>query len=406
MIDEKFNKIGWFVAFMVVSNSTTILPFSWGILYYMVLALTLFFILCAERIKLEESMLLLFFICALSILGNDIPSFFRPWPRLGTFILLTSIFSYVIRSEKAVALRVKMFITVSKLLVIVTFISFIYLCFGLGYGTNKFNPWFQGITVHSMIMGPVAAMSNLYCVYQLQYEQKEKYMRYVYYFLIVGGFICLLQTGSRSALIGAVISVIAFMFYIDKNDFFALIKKYIWVLILLLASSPVWLTYTDKIEKKNAGVSQLNTRSRSKHWEQRIIEWKSSPIIGIGFGSVDSSAEGSNFDETTGGVESGSSWLCVLSMTGLLGFICVSYIVINAYRKTLALMDVSRATGSYLLSIIIFFIFHMMAEGYIYAGGNFLNTQFWLVIGLIYGITCYPEFANVLEEELQLRGKE
>lgn len=405
MIDEKIKKLGWFVAFMVVSNSTTIMPFSWGIFYYLILVFTIFYIICAERIELEGTMLLLYIICSLSILGNNVPAFFNSWSRLGTFILLTSLFSYIIRSEKSVAFRVKIFITVSKLLVIVTFISIIYYSLGMGYG-NRLNPWFQGITVHSMIMGPVAAMSNLFCLYQLQYEQRNRYIRWGLYFLIIGGFICILQTGSRSAFIGAVISVIAFLFYIEKTNFLNIIKKYVWVLTLLLASSPIWLIYTDKIEKKNAGTSQLNTQSRDIYWEQRIIEWKSSPIIGIGFGAVDSSANGSNFDERTGGVETGSSWLSVLSMTGLLGFICVSFIIINAYRNTLALLNISRATGSYLLSIIIFFIFHMMAEGYIYAGGNFLNTQFWLVIGVIYGITRYPEYANVLEEELQLCRQE
>lgn len=402
MIDGSINKVGWFVALMIVSNSTTVLPFSWGIGYYIILALTLLFILYGVRTRVEISMLLLFAVCAFSIIGNNIPAYFSSWPRLGTFVMLASIFSYFLRSKKAVAFRTRLFISISKLLVLVTFVCTIFLALGLGYG-YKNSSYFQGITVHSMIMGPVAAMTILYCAYQLQYRHKRR-LKLLYFLLIIGSGLCLLQAGSRAALIGALVSVIAFMYYLNKKNFFTLVKKYIWVILIIAASSPFWLTYTDKIEEKNGGLTELSTDSRAVHWAQRVIEWKSSPIIGIGFGTVDiDTKKGSAFSEQTGAVETGSSWLCVLSMTGVLGFICVLIIIINAYRKALALMNVSRPTGSYLIAILIFFIFHMMAEGYIFAGGNFLNTQFWLLIGVIYGISSYPEFAHVLEKRLQLR---
>lgn len=400
MLDKRVERIGWFVAFMIVSNSTTLLPFSWGIGYYIVMLLAFFFILTMRGLQVGMSMLVLYVVCMISIIGNEIPAFFRAWPRLGTFALITSVVSFTLCCETIVAFRVRLFASISKLLVVVTILSFLTLLIGGGYGLQ--GSWFQGVTVHSMIMGPVAAMSNLCCLYQLQYTQRNRYITWGYYMLIVIGFICILQTGSRSALIGAVLSFLCFMYYLNKVELYVLIKRYVILILLLIASTPVWWSYTDKIADKNKGETGLNTDSRAVHWHQRLEEWKSSPIIGIGFGTVDVTAkEGAAFNESSGGVEPGNSWLCALSMTGLLGFGCVVVIFIGTYFKLLRLMSYSRPIGSYLMAIMIFFMFHMMAEGYIFAGGSFLSIQVWLLLGVTYGIAFCPQYAASLETILQ-----
>ena len=400
MLDKKTEWIGWFVAFMIVSNSTTLMPFSWGIGYYIVLLLAFFFILTMRGLQIGMSMLVLYVLCMISIIGNEVPAFFHAWPRWGTFALVTTVVSFTLCSESAVAFRVRMFASVSKLLVVVTLLSFFTLLLGTGYGLH--DSWFQGVTSHSMIMGPVAAMSNLCCLYQLQYKQKHKYMRWGYYILIISGFICIMQTGSRSSLIGAVVSFLCFMYYLNQDEFYLLIKRYMLLVLLLIVSAPVWWAYTDKIAEKNRGQSGLNTDSREALWQQRIEEWKSSPFIGIGFGTVDTEAmEGGSFDVQNGRVETGNSWLCTLSMTGILGFGCVVVIFLGAYLKLLRMMALSRPVGSYLMAIMSFFIFHMMAEGYIFACGSFLSIQVWLLLGVIYGIAFCPQYATSLEYILQ-----
>ena len=133
MLDRKTEWIGWFVAFMIVSNHTTLLPFSWGIGYYVVMLLTLCYILSMRGLSYGFSILMLYAVCMLSITANDIPSFFHVWPRLGTFVLLTSVVSFALCCEGAVAFRVRLFASISKLLMLVTFLSFCLLLFGGGY---------------------------------------------------------------------------------------------------------------------------------------------------------------------------------------------------------------------------------------------------------------------------------
>ncbi len=386
---------------MIVSNSSSVFPFSWGIWYYAMMFGTLLMILSKGISKSNGVMLMLYAIAAVSILANDIPALFKPWQRLGTFILLTAVVSPMFISKWNAGLRVQLFTGMTILLAIITAVSIIML--GLGMGRDSVQGWFEGAMKHSMLMGPVAAVSSLFCLYQLQYTVRKKWIKWVYYIMIGGGLLCVLQTGSRAALIGTIISLLAFPYFRNRQHFDKMIKKYLLVFILVLASFPIWNRYTDKIREKNkTEITELNVDSRLGHWQQRIIEWESSPLYGIGFGSVDAESENSTINVETGGVETGSSWLCALSMTGILGFLCVLGIFIGAFSRAWKMTYYSSATGSFLLSIMIFYIFHMMAEGYIFAGGNFLNTQLWLLIGTVYSITEYPEYGQILEDKLQL----
>lgn len=401
MIDKLTAFLGFFVAFMLVSNSTTLLPFGWGIGYYVVMA-SAFLYLCAIGIKrVNVTMLMLYLVAMLSILLNDVPDFFQAWPRLGTFILLTAVVSPAFCGKKLTSFRLQMFKSVCVLLMLVTLISTGLLLTGRGYGHA--GVYFQGITVQSMIMGPVAAASSVFFAYQLQYKQRKWWVRYLYIAGILCSGLCVLQTGSRSAFIGAVVSLVSFMMFRHIKHIGKFYKHIIIVGSLLLLSTPLWVSYTDKLKQKNVGaIGALNVDSRQAHWLQRIKEWESSPIIGIGFGTVDAKSEVSTVDKQSGGVETGSSWLCALSMSGILGFTCVLSIFCGAAYRAWRLLQKSPPVGALLLAMMVFFAFHMMAEGYIFAGGNFLNTQLWLLLGTIYGISQYPDYARVLEQKLQL----
>ena len=106
MLNRRIEWIGWFVACMIVSNSTTLMPFSWGIGYYIVLLLAFFFILTMRGLQIGMSMLVLYIVCMISIIGNEVPAFFLTFPRLGTFALVTTVVSFTLCSASAVAFSV------------------------------------------------------------------------------------------------------------------------------------------------------------------------------------------------------------------------------------------------------------------------------------------------------------
>lgn len=65
--------------------------------------------------------------------------------------------------------------------------------------------------------------------------------------------------------------------------------------------------------------------SRTKLWDARLEEFKSSPLWGIGFGVT-----GIGDKATSGRAETGSGWLTVLSQTGIIGFTLVILIIKRA----------------------------------------------------------------------------
>lgn len=386
--------------FMLVSNSTTIFPIEWGNGYYVVLLFSLIYITSRGIKNIERALILLYGVAALSLAVNDVPSFFKAWSRLGSFILLTLILGPTFSSKISTIFRIRVFSTLMILMTCATASSALMLLWGRGYGAGD---WFEGITVHSMIMGPIAAMGILYSFFQLQYRHKRKRVKLLCYLIIIGGLLCILQTGSRTSMIGTICAVSMFVYICNKQNFALLVRKYIWIILILGASFPAWNRYMDKLEEKNQGeTTTINTDSREIYWIQRLDEWKSSPIYGIGFSTVDAAAEGSNLDTESGNVETGSSWLGVLSMTGILGFACI---IIIFYHSFIVIWRMSREqskAAGYLLAIMLFFIVHMMAEGYVFAGGSFLNAQVWLLLGVMIGLEKYPEYAEEFIKELRI----
>lgn len=130
----------------------------------------------------------------------------------------------------------------------------------------------------------------------------------------------------------------------------------------------------NKQENRNAQSTSLN--SRQGKFDSRIEEFKSSPILGIGFSSVN--PESGDADPITGRIEPGTSHLSVLSMLGLLGFAVYVAILYKAYANT---RSVRTLHSRFVFSCFIAFFVHAWFEGYIFAAGGFLAFLYWLILG-------------------------
>ena len=115
----------------------------------------------------------------------------------------------------------------------------------------------------------------------------------------------------------------------------------------------------------------------------RVVEFKNNPVLGVGFVAVDlrSAMAASDADMERGIVETGSSWLCILSMTGLIGALLLIPVFFSAYRTA---WNKKTEMSPIILGILTMFSMHMLAEGYVLAGGSFLAFTIWLTVGLAY----------------------
>jgi hypothetical protein len=152
------------------------------------------------------------------------------------------------------------------------------------------------------------------------------------------------------------------------------------VIFIVVASSGFWSGFTTNLERKSA-VAQAKgdaAASRRDNWKFRVIEFKESPLYGIGFSYLKYGL----IDKKSGVVEPASSWLAVFSMTGFLGGIAFTIFIFSILIK-LILAKSSQNAVPILLALLVFYIVHWFFEGYILASGAFEFFYSWLLLGVI-----------------------
>lgn len=148
------------------------------------------------------------------------------------------------------------------------------------------------------------------------------------------------------------------------------------------ASFPLWGSALDSVRAKNEGNIKAGgaINSRDKLWTSRINEFSNSPIVGVGFCAIDrTTSKDMNLDERTGMVESGSSWLIILSMTGFIGAILLIPVFVRSYFTVYRDED---SFSALVCGILTLFFVHMIAEGYIFYGGSQMAFMLWLTVGV------------------------
>lgn len=375
-----------------------------NIAYYVGIALFALFIfsnIMDTQIK-SRGIILFMLICAISILFNSPPSYFNSWNRFFVYSAILVVISPVINSIRANVYRNKLFIIILSICSILSVGSFFAFFFGINYFVidNKFvniqAGTFAGLLNHSMALGPIAALCSLFllvCTLKL-YIFKYKV------FCFIGMVCCLgatLLSASRIAVVSVVLGILVILFFYYRGNITKYIKKGIVIFIVGVSTFSIWGGLTDfVVQKQTANEKQGSALfSRGAKIEARIKEFTSSPIYGIGFCVVDPRYDAVN--KLTGQIEPGSSWLTIASMTGLLGLITFLSIVVSSFKKVVRIKNDFFAM--LFAGCLTFFIFHMLAEGYIMAPGSYLNFIFWLLIGSIWGVYFIEhkglEFKNI-----------
>lgn len=392
-------KVGVLIGCLLIENNIEGLP-SVGAAYYLIMFIAFIYLLSKNAIEIDTNIMTCFLVtCVMSIIFNNIPSFFNPWERFITFTIIVALASPWLISDAFIAFRIRTLVTIMRLLQFVVIISCVYAFLGKGHT----HVYFQGITNHSMMLGPFSAICALYSVSHLVTCWDDKRVRITYGIVLLCSLFCLLQAGSRTAFIGTLVALMLFFAVYYHNSLGKYFKIIISISVVLACSFPLWGQYMDKLEKKNAGNGlELNTNSREAHWMQRLAEFESSPVFGIGFSSVDikNTSIGSTFDLRNGKVETGSSWLSVLSMTGIVGFIFFLCVILGGLKKAWSMKDEYPLVSGFLIALLSFWICHMIAEGYILAGGNTLAFFTWLTLGVIYGVVNNERYAAEILYEL------
>lgn len=380
----------WAFLFMVAMSTSLLGPLGKFSLLYPAALMVLPLNIPALK-KINTLNAILFFLlaaCAVSIvLANPAP-IFRPWQRLGYFILLLFTVSPLVSSKQLDVFRIQAFEWCMKLCAFAGIASFFCYFLGINYMSSIINTnassagSFGGITPQSMLLGPVAGIALNWLLYK---ELKKYFIQNIFSpltLLMMAACLCsMLLSSSRGAFLSTALTALYVLLMFMKIRISRAPQIVCALLLGLAAASPLITSFAAGLQhKQQANVEAGSTfSSRERLWNDRIKEFQSSPIYGIGF----SSQKEIPIDIrtlNTGAVEPGTSYGAIFAMTGILGGIPFLLILACCILKKPA-----ASFGMHSMSpaqvCLVFFGIHMTVEGYAFAAGSPLCALLWLSTG-------------------------
>ena len=333
--------------------------------------------------KIEPVYLFFFLYLILNLLINNPPAIFNAWMRLALFFILLLCISSVLKSDYLTENRYNILIVVLWVSSMLSVASFFCRFLGINYmfgGGQSYNSagTFAGLFLQSMMLGPIAGVSTVFMSYQA-YNSRKKKTSVCYILAALACLSAVFFSASRSSLLCSVAGILVMLMKVSKQKG-TFIKIIFIVALVAVLTFPLWRGVTaDVMAKQSANIEMGGMlASRDVKWSARIHEFEHSPLFGIGFAAVDPSLD----DVGTGGViEPGSSWLAVLSMTGIVGCLFFIIIIVSGFWACSKKKNNENALLSGLLTL---FSIHMLAEGYVFAGGGFLCFLLWITISCCY----------------------
>ena len=366
---------------MLVITNVSFLDIELGFGYYAVIVAVFgFLVFWGKGTRLNIRTFIFVVAAVISIVLNDIPTFFQSEQRLMALVVVMGMVGPLFSSNLLAIYRIRLFRLLFSLLLLTVIASFVGAVLGLNIMTGRSG--FTGVYNHSMVMGPMAALSMIYSVYRWNtfrtYTQK-----WFFLMLTAISFVTCLVAGSRVAIVAGAAGLMFYYYKLNKGN----LSRYVITLMFIIAAGivtfPLWESYTDNVMSKMAYAESKGTvlASRENLWQERIDEFITSPLYGVGFAAVDTQIA-TKFDADSGIIEPGSSWLAVLSMLGVLGFFPFILIVLKSFMFVLN-SPINTSYCAMLGAVLTFFIVHMSAEGYVLSAGAGLSFVFWLVLGVI-----------------------
>lgn len=236
---------------------------------------------------------------------------------------------------------------------------------------------FSGFANFAMWTSCAGAMSTLFFVSMaFRKSLQNKILKIICYAMILVSLYITIISASRSAFfLSLACSLLIIMMQSRKVT--TLMRNLIIIGCTALCFAPVLIDNADAmLNKKNGLEITVENTSRDALWSQRMEEFRSSPIFGVGF-----AAHGVGDNKQVGRNESGGSFISVLAQAGIVGFIIVILIWITAI-----MMPKKIGNNPDLILIYAGFVFmsiHSIIEGYMFQAGWYMCLVIWLSVGIM-----------------------
>lgn len=242
---------------------------------------------------------------------------------------------------------------------------------------------FCGVFEMGMVLSPVAAITAIVTAWLL-IDKTRRISPFLGSILLGISIVMCAVGGSRAALGGMALSLLVLLYLHRKAIMSRLTKKTailtaiagILVLIAVVPPAMAIIKHKTAISESHGSLFY----SRKELWDNRIREFKSSPLLGIGYANELPSSKDAPIDLTE--IEPGSSWLSLLSYGGVIG--TASFLVFAAVLiKRLVKIRHNRDFPFY-LSLLLFMTVNASTEGWLMFAGSLMFPIFWLTVTAIW----------------------
>lgn len=236
---------------------------------------------------------------------------------------------------------------------------------------------FSGFASHAMWTSCAGAMSTLFFVSMaFRKSLQNNILRIICYAMILVSLYITIISASRSSFFLS-LACSLLIIKMQSRKVTSLMRNLIIIGCTALCFAPVLIDNADAmLNKKNGLEITVENTSRDELWTQRMEEFRSSPIFGVGF-----AAHGVGANKQVGRNESGGSFISVLAQAGIIGFIFVILIWIAA-----VMMPKKIGNNPDMILIYSGFVFmsiHSIIEGYMFQAGWYMCLVIWLSVGIM-----------------------
>lgn len=252
---------------------------------------------------------------------------------------------------------------------------------------------FSGFASFAMWTSCAAALSAVFFTSMAFREEIEnKWLRYGCYAMILVSLYITMISASRAAFFLS-LACSALVIKMHSKGMSNLIRNVMIVGVTVVGFTPILVDNAKAMLAKRNGL-EITTKNTSRDalWAERIAEFESSPIIGIGF-----AAHGVGKNKVVGRNESGGSFISVLAQAGIIGIVFIALIWAAAIMMPFRIGDDPNMILLY--AGFVFFSIHCIIEGYMFQAGWYLCLIIWLIIGLMIEHKLYGKMITEENEE-------
>lgn len=377
--------LAWFMAISSVGAVCGFLPYWLQTAYFGATALSFGYVL-SGGIHFNSRFFALYIVLALNVLILPIDPVFNAKMRLLLFVIVTMVVSSAITTKRAVVFRNLVF---RDLVILCSFlVPASCLCKFVGLNFVRMNVQgmtmaqqvnqtglFGGLFQQSMMLGPIAAIIAIVFFFAYQSCSKKR----IYIILFIMSALACFFSASRGAVLSMVVPII-FAILSRQGDAGTKKNTRTIVIVAILAILPFADNVLNGVMEKQQRNVEMGSTFGSRHdkFTYRWSEFNSSPLMGVGFASIDPNG-GDDYGED-GTIEPGSSHMAILSMTGIVGVSCYLALILFAYCCVKGENDTN---ARFRKALLIAMLLHGCWEGYVFSGGGFLCLLYWIVVGQV-----------------------